>query len=97
VPTATLESFGAVSEPTARAMAHGVLAHSPADFAVATTGVAGPGGGSADKPVGTVHLAVARRDGLLLHRREQFGEQSRGEIQMASVASALSMLLEALG
>jgi nicotinamide-nucleotide amidase len=97
VPAATLEQFGAVSEPTALAMAHGALAQAPATLAVATTGVAGPGGGSAAKPVGTVHLAVARRDGATLHRREQFGGRPRGDVQLASVESALAMLLEALG
>ena len=96
VPATTLEGFGAVSEPTARAMARGVLAASPADLAVATTGVAGPGGGAPDKPVGTVHLAVARRDGAVISRREQFGDQTRESIQLASVESALSMLLDAL-
>jgi nicotinamide-nucleotide amidase len=96
VPATTLDGFGAVSEPTARAMARGVLDHTPADLAVATTGIAGPGGGSADKPVGTVHLAVARRGGAVLSRHEQFGDQPRGEIQLAAVESALRLLLAAL-
>jgi nicotinamide-nucleotide amidase len=96
VPVTTLDGFGAVSEPTARAMARGVLAHSPADIAVSTTGIAGPGGGGPDKPVGTVHLAVALRSGAVLSRREQFGDQSREAIQLASVGSALAILLEAL-
>ncbi len=96
VPVTTLEGFGAVSEPTARAMARGVLAHSSADLAVSVTGVAGPGGGGPDKPVGTVHLAVARRDGAMTSRREQFGDRPREAVQLASVASALSMLLDAL-
>ena len=96
VPPTTLEGFGAVSEPTARAMARGVLAHSKADLAVSTTGIAGPGGGGPDKPVGTVHLAVARRDGAVMSRREQFGDRSREAIQLASVESALTLLLHAL-
>src|SRR5215470_6594765 len=61
VPEAMLAEHGAVSEPVARAMAEGALAHSHADIAVAVTGVAGPGGGSAAKPVGLVHIATARK------------------------------------
>jgi nicotinamide-nucleotide amidase len=97
VPSATLEVHGAVSEATARAMAAGVLAHSSADLAISTTGIAGPGGGSPEKPVGLVHIAVARRDGAVFHRRELFGPQTRPAIQMATVEAALTMLLEAIG
>ena len=60
VPEAMLAEHGAVSEPVARAMAQGALAHSHADVAVSVTGVAGPGGGSAAKPVGLVHIAAAQ-------------------------------------
>jgi len=63
VPDGTLERHGAVSEAVARAMAQGVLAHSPADWSVAITGIAGPTGGSPGKPVGTVCFAWARKDG----------------------------------
>lgn len=62
VDPATLEQFGAVSSATALAMASGVLQHSTADYAIAITGIAGPGGGSASKPVGTVYIAWAQRD-----------------------------------
>ena len=96
VPPKMLSAHAAVSEPTARAMASGALDASPCDLAVSITGVAGPGGGSADKPVGTVLLAVAIRDGGVVHRREQFGDQSREAIQRASAASALTLLLDAM-
>ena len=59
VPAALIDEYGAVSEPVASAMASGALRHSEADYAIAVTGVAGPGGGSAEKPVGTVWIALA--------------------------------------
>ena len=96
VPAETLKAHGAVSEATARAMAAGALAASPCDLAVAITGIAGPGGGSAAKPVGTVHIAVATRDGASLHRHEAFGDRPREAIQRASAASALALLLDAM-
>lgn len=63
VPPTTLERHGAVSEATARAMAQGVLSHSRADWSLAVTGIAGPSGGSPEKPVGTVCFAWAQKDG----------------------------------
>ena len=62
----TLARFGAVSKETALQMAHGALFRSHADLAVAVTGIAGPGGGSAERPVGLVHLAAKARNGALL-------------------------------
>jgi nicotinamide-nucleotide amidase len=96
VPADLLKAHGAVSEATARAMARGGLDNSPCDLAVAITGVAGPGGGSPEKPVGTVHIAVAARGGAVLHVKEQFGDRTREAIQRASAASALAMLLDAM-
>ncbi len=89
----SLARFGAVSEIVAREMAEGALAAGEADLAVAVTGIAGPGGGSADKPVGLVHLATARRGGETRHRRARFTGDRR-TIRLAAVRTALAMLLE---
>jgi nicotinamide-nucleotide amidase len=94
VPEATLTEHGAVSRPTAEAMAKGALTRSSVDATVAITGIAGPGGGSADKPVGLVHFAAAARDGRLIHREMRYGEIGRSEIRRRSVIEALNMLLE---
>ena len=92
-----LVAHGAVSEPTARAMALGALAHSSADITVSVTGVAGPDGGSAAKPVGLVHFACARRDGSIEAVERRFGPQSRAAIRLASVETALDLLEAAAG
>ena len=97
VPDEMLAAHGAVSEPVARAMAEGALAHSSADVAVAVTGVAGPDGGTAAKPVGLVHFAAARRGGETLHRECRFGDIGRGEVRLASVREALQLVLRAAG
>src|SRR5215472_2464282 len=72
VPGSILERYGAVSRETADAMAAGALAMSDADLVVAITGIAGPGGGSAEKPVGLVHFAAAARDGRHVHRERRY-------------------------
>ena len=95
VPATILDRYGAVSRETAEAMAAGALAHSPAHFAVAITGIAGPTGGSKDKPVGLVHFAAAARGGRLIARERRFGDIGRRQVRLASVAEALA-LLEAL-
>ena len=95
VPGEMLAADGAVSEAVARAMAEGALARSPADVAVAVTGVAGPGGGSADKPVGLVHLALARRDAET-HAEHHVFPGDRRAVRLATVECALAML-EAAG
>jgi nicotinamide-nucleotide amidase len=94
VAAATLERFGAVSRETAETMAQGALAHAPADLSVSITGIAGPGGGSAEKPVGLVHFAGAARGGRLLHRERRFGDLGRAEIRRRSVLEALAILQE---
>jgi len=96
VPSALLAQHGAVSEAVARAMAEGALAHSHADIAVAVTGMAGPGGGSAAKPVGLVHLAAARRGAATLHRECRFGAIGRSDIRLRSVAAALELVRQTL-
>lgn len=93
VPAHLIVAHGAVSEPVARAMAAGALVRSPADLAVAVTGIAGPGGGSAEKPEGLVHFAAVRRKGATRHDRVPFGPLGRGEVRRRSVEHALSMLL----
>jgi nicotinamide-nucleotide amidase len=92
VPRGVLERHGAVSRETAEAMAKGAIAHSAADLAVAVTGIAGPGGGSPEKPVGLVHLAAASRDGRRLHREKRFGDVGRSTVRAHSVSEALAML-----
>lgn len=87
-----LAAHGAVSEATARAMALGALAHSLADIAVSVTGVAGPDGGTAAKPVGLVHFACASRGGATTAIERRFGPQSRAAIRMASVETAIGLL-----
>ncbi|HKY18168.1 MAG TPA: CinA family protein [Rhizomicrobium sp.] len=92
VPAATLRQHGAVSEPVARIMAEGAIRNSTAQLAVAVTGIAGPGGGTDEKPVGLVHIAVARAGQPTLHRELRFGDIGRSAIRLASVAAALEML-----
>ncbi len=92
VPASIIDDYGAVSEPVATAMASGALRHSQADFAVAVTGVAGPGGGSAEKPVGTVWIAVASVDEHTANRFQFNGD--REAIREASLESALEALID---
>ena len=94
VPSDTLNRFGAVSRETAEAMARGALRNANADIVVAVTGIAGPGGGSAEKPVGLVHFAAASRNGELNHRERRFGDIGRAEVRRLSVLEALAMLSE---
>lgn len=88
-----IDSVGAVSEEVARAMAEGALARADADLAVSVTGIAGPDGGTATKPVGLVHMAAARKGGETLHQQEIFSGD-RGLVRSQSVESALALLLQ---
>tara|TARA_R110002020_G_scaffold14070_1_gene50027 strand:- start:1256 stop:1762 length:507 start_codon:yes stop_codon:yes gene_type:complete len=92
---ATLDQLGAVSRETALQMVRGALYRSKADVAVAVTGIAGPGGGSVEKPVGLVHLAAASRSGRMIHREMRYGAIGRGAVRLATVGTALEMLMEA--
>lgn len=94
VPAAVLRGHGAVSEPTARAMAEGVRERLRADVGVGITGVAGPDGGTPSKPVGLVHVAVATPFGM--HSRHDVWTGDRRNVRAASVQAALSLILEAL-
>lgn len=92
VPAALIAENGAVSEIVARAMAEGALKRSRADLVVSITGIAGPGGGTASKPVGLVHFAAARNGWSTMHERRLLGDLGRTEIRLASVQVALSLL-----
>jgi nicotinamide-nucleotide amidase len=102
VPVWLIERHGAVSEDVARAMAGGALIHSRATIAAAITGIAGPTGGTLDKPVGLVHLAAGRRDlggkhhEGIRHEEHRFGDVGRAEIRRLSVERALALLLSLL-
>jgi len=91
VPKTLIDRHGAVSEEVARAMAVGALAVADAQLSVSVTGVAGPGGGTPEKPVGLVHFAAARGN-KLLHERCEFGDVGRSEIRRLCVAQAFVLL-----
>ena len=94
VPNATLDTFGAVSRATAEAMARGALGRANAHIVVAVTGIAGPTGGTAEKPVGLVHFAAASIGGELIHRERRYGNIGRSEVRRRSVLEALAMLTQ---
>jgi nicotinamide-nucleotide amidase len=95
VAAATIDHYGAVSREAAEAMAKGVLANAPVTLSAAITGIAGPGGGTPEKPVGLVHFAVAAsRSGKLVHHEHHYGDIGRAQVRQASVLRALGMLHE---
>lgn len=96
VPAELIETYGAVSEAVALAMAEGALARSNASLAVSLTGIAGPGGGSPEKPVGLVWFALARTDAATLTLKREFSGESRTGVREASVETALQLLTHAL-
>jgi nicotinamide-nucleotide amidase len=96
VPAALIEEYGAISEPVVRAMAEGAIARSRADIAVSVTGLAGPGGGTATKPMGLVWLGLARRSHPAPAERHVF-PGDRTAIRAAAVARAFALIRAALG
>jgi len=97
VPADLIAGHGAVSEPVARAMADGALSHSRADVAVAITGIAGPGGATATKPVGLVHFGLARKGAATIHLERRYGNLGRENVRRSAVEDALGLLERALG
>src|SRR3712207_4345539 len=97
VPPELIASHGAVSEPVARAMAEGALARSRADVAVAITGIAGPGGATATKPVGLVYLGLAVTGRATRHLERRYGDLGREMVRRRAVEDALALLEQALG
>ncbi|TPW31353.1 CinA family protein [Pararhizobium mangrovi] len=97
VREATLDRYGAVSREVAIEMAEGALAVSPADASVSVTGVAGPGGGSVEKPVGLVHVALAMRGRPTHHEELRFGDLGRATIRVRTVSAALLLIVARIG
>lgn len=96
VPSGLISEVGAVSKEVAVAMAEGALARSKADISVSVTGIAGPGGGSEEKPVGTVHIAVAEKQKSTRHFHCWFADRGRQSIRLETVQTALSSVLNSL-
>ena len=96
VPEDLLRDHGAVSEPVCRAMALGALKNSRAELSVAVTGIAGPGGGTPQKPVGLVYVAVARSQGDVAVHECRFGDIGRDQVRLATVEKALKLLRRCL-
>jgi len=96
VSAVSLDRYGAVSEAVAKEMAYGAVANSMADIAVSITGIAGPTGGSEEKPVGTVWFGVAQLGDTPHAFERQFGDLGRDEIRRMAMITALSLLLEAI-
>jgi nicotinamide-nucleotide amidase len=92
VPDALIAGHGAVSEGVARAMAEGALSRSNAHVAVSITGIAGPGGATATKPVGLVHFGLAATARPTKHRERRYGDLGRGAVRLAAVEDALALL-----
>lgn len=92
VPAELLQQHGAVSEQVVRAMAQNTFDMTTAHLTVAVSGIAGPGGGSAEKPAGTVHMATATADGVT-HMCHQFGDIGRTQVRLATVNAAMDMMM----
>jgi len=97
VPAALIQRHGAVSEEVARAMSVGAIERAGVDLALSVTGIAGPDGGTPQKPVGLVHIAAAHRGGKILHRECRYGNIGRGEVRRLSALAALALMKELIG
>jgi len=97
VPVALIERYGAVSDPVAAAMALGAVARSRAQVAIAVTGIAGPGGGSPEKPVGLVYLGLAKQGDAHAKVERHVFEGRRHDIRLQSVVRAIDLLFDAAG
>ena len=93
VPARLIAQHGAVSQPVAAAMVTGALDHAPVDLAVSVTGIAGPGGGSAEKPVGLVHFGAARKGGAVVTEQQIFSGD-RDQVRALATRRALELLIE---
>lgn len=96
VPEAVISSVGAVSKDVAILMAEGALKNSNATLAVSVTGIAGPGGGTPDKPTGTVHMAVAGKNIATQHTHCLFDNLNRNQVRLETVRTALTSILNAV-
>lgn len=92
VAQSLLDLHGAVSAETAEAMARGALGKSPAGVAVSVTGIAGPGGGSAEKPVGLVYISAAVRGGAMGTAECRFGDIGRSHVRIATLRAACALI-----
>ncbi len=92
VPEELLRTHGAVSEPVCGAMAQGALKNARAEFSIAVTGIAGPGGGTPDKPVGLVYIAVASHTGHVIVEECRFGDIGRDQVRLRTVERAVELL-----
>jgi len=97
VPADLISTHGAVSAPVACSMAEGALSHSRADMAVAITGIAGPGGATAAKPVGLVHFGLARKGAPTIHLERRYGDLGRENVRRRAVEDAVGLFEQALG
>jgi nicotinamide-nucleotide amidase len=93
VPASLIARHGAVSQPVAAAMVTGALDHAPVDLAVSVTGIAGPGGGSAEKPVGLVHFGAARKGGAVVTEQQIFSGD-RDQVRALAARRALELLID---
>ncbi len=93
VPAALIAQHGAVSAEVAKAMAAGALSHAPVDLTVSVTGIAGPGGGSAEKPVGLVYFGAGRQ-GIVVRAERQIFSGDRDQVRALATKRALELLIE---